>query len=109
MSSTTHHTPEPHILIIGAGATGLVIAHGLQQAGVPYIIFEAEDQPVFRARECTMATHWSLPMLESLLGQELAGRLIKDASVDPSIGLESYLANRVCDVRWGYRGAIERR
>lgn len=42
------------VLIIGAGVTGLVIAHGLQQAGISYLIFESEESEERRPKEWTM-------------------------------------------------------
>lgn len=45
---------EPHVLIIGAGVTGLAIAHGLQQAGIKYSIFEREEPGQLRSKEWTM-------------------------------------------------------
>ena len=74
-----------HVLIIGAGVCGLAIAHGLQKSGIPFTIFEAEGESTFRPREWTMALHWSIPMLESLLPDHLAARLKADASVDPCL------------------------
>lgn len=47
-----------HVLIIGAGVTGLLIAHGLKQAGVPFTIFDAEPNATARKREWTMIMHW---------------------------------------------------
>lgn len=76
---------EPHVLIIGAGVTGLLIAHGLQQAGMKYTLFETEEQTRWRAKEWTMGIHWGLPLLESLLPPDLAARIETDGSVDPSL------------------------
>lgn len=47
----------PHVLIIGAGVTGLVIAHGLQAAGINFTIFEAEEEGRWRSKEWTMGIH----------------------------------------------------
>jgi 2-polyprenyl-6-methoxyphenol hydroxylase-like FAD-dependent oxidoreductase len=79
---------EPHVLIIGAGITGLLIAHGLKQAGVKYTILESEDAGRQRPKEWTMGIHWSLPLLEGLLPPDLASRIVKDASVDPTLDYE---------------------
>lgn len=76
---------QQHILIIGAGITGLTIAHGLQNRNIPFTIFEAEPEGIFRPREWTMGIHWSLKNLEKLLPQHLRERLIREASVDPSL------------------------
>lgn len=45
---------EPHVLIIGAGITGLLIAHGLQNAGIKYTIFETEESGRWRSKECKL-------------------------------------------------------
>ena len=79
-----------HVLIVGAGVCGLAIAHGLQKASVSYTIFEAEEESTFRSREWTMALHWSIPMLESLLPDDLAARLKTDAVVDKSLDYSVY-------------------
>ena len=76
---------EQHVLIIGAGVTGLLIAHGLQKAGVKHTIFESEDPARFRPKEWTMGIHWGLPLLEQLLPHDLAARISTDASVDGSL------------------------
>ncbi len=36
-------TPTSEVVIIGAGMSGLLAAHRLQQAGVPFVIFEKND------------------------------------------------------------------
>ena len=73
---------ETNVLIIGAGMTGLSIAHGLEQAGIKYTIFDTEDGVRFRPKEWTMGIHWGLPLLESLLPPHLAKRIPTDGSVD---------------------------
>ena len=70
------------MLIVGAGMTGLSIAHGLDQAGIKYTIFDSEDGVRFRPKEWTMAIHWGLPLLEELLPPHLANRITTDGSVD---------------------------
>lgn len=79
------NTVEPHVLIIGAGMTGLSIAHGLEQAGIKHTIFDTEDGIKFRPREWTMGIHWGLPLLESLLPPHLAKRIPTDGAVDPHL------------------------
>ncbi|CAD0095884.1 unnamed protein product, partial [Aureobasidium vineae] len=54
------------------------------QAGIPYAIFDLEPNSSFRAREWSMGLHWSLPLLESLLPDELSSR-IQETFVDPSL------------------------
>ena len=74
-----------HVLIIGGGVTGLLIAHGLQKADIQYTLFESEDEGRWRSKEWTMGIHWGLPLLESLLPPELAARIGTDGSVDASL------------------------
>ncbi|CAK3928811.1 FAD NAD(P)-binding domain-containing [Lecanosticta acicola] len=76
---------EPHVLIIGAGLTGLLIAHGLKTAGIQYTIFEQEDHGAYRPKEWTMGVHWGFPLMEKLLPDEIAARLISEASVDKTL------------------------
>ena len=76
---------DMHVLIVGAGMTGLSIAHGLKQVGIKYTIFDTEDGVRFRPREWTMGMHWGLPMLETLLPPHLAKRIPTDGSVDGSL------------------------
>ncbi|KAI9796417.1 MAG: hypothetical protein M1833_006189 [Piccolia ochrophora] len=71
------------VLIVGAGVTGLLIAHGLKKAGISFRIFEYEaSSDQYRPREWSMAIHWSLPLLESLLPDDLIPRL-KEPQNDP--------------------------
>ncbi|KAI9696061.1 MAG: hypothetical protein M1836_005892 [Candelina mexicana] len=71
------------ILIIGAGCTGLCLAHGLKQANVPCAIYERDPSPTFRPRDWNMGLHWALPSLESLIPPALFARL-QSTQVDPN-------------------------
>ncbi|RFU28012.1 hypothetical protein B7463_g8318, partial [Scytalidium lignicola] len=72
-----------HVLIIGAGVTGLLIAHGLEQAGINFSIFESESSAShYRPREWSLGIHWSLPQLEALLPPDLRTKL-KETQNDP--------------------------
>ncbi|KAI9720895.1 MAG: hypothetical protein M1812_002734 [Candelaria pacifica] len=88
-NGTTTHSSKPEsnefqVLIIGAGVTGLLIAHGLKKAGIKYRIFESEPSAShYRPREWSMAIHWSLAQLEALLPDHLVARL-DEAKNDPS-------------------------
>ena len=77
-----------HVLIIGAGITGLIIAHGLNKARIKYTIFETEEPEQWRPKEWTMGIHWALELLEGLLPPHLAARIVKDGSVDGSLDYE---------------------
>ncbi|KAH8812897.1 hypothetical protein F5884DRAFT_786622 [Xylogone sp. PMI_703] len=72
-----------HVLIIGAGVTGLLVAHGLKQAGINFSIFESESSAShYRPREWSLGIHWSLPKLEALLPPDLRTRL-QETQNDP--------------------------
>ncbi|KAI9652381.1 MAG: hypothetical protein M1831_006859 [Alyxoria varia] len=86
---TDHNQPrEPHVLIIGAGITGLVLAQGLKQAGIPYTIYEKEVKMNYRSNEWTMAIHWSLENLEKLIPSELYKKL-DDISCNPAVPIDA--------------------
>jgi hypothetical protein len=54
------------------------------QAGIPYSLYESESSASRpRTREWGMSIHWSRPLLEQLLPDELLARL-REAAVDPS-------------------------
>lgn len=80
------------VLIIGAGVTGLFVAHGLEKAGIDYTVFEAEEESAFRPREWTMAIHWASPLIKELLPESLMARL-HEAYVDPSLDYDQYPYN----------------
>ncbi|KAF2668608.1 putative monooxygenase [Microthyrium microscopicum] len=74
-----------HVLIIGAGVSGLLIAQGLQKCGISYEIFETEPSATAHKgqRNWGMTIHWSKPLLEQLLPTDLWSRL-SEAQADPS-------------------------
>ncbi|KAN0123025.1 FAD/NAD(P)-binding domain containing protein [Hyaloscypha variabilis] len=83
-SSEEQGKPDLHVLIVGAGVTGLIIAQGLKKNGISYSIFESEStgsRP--RSREWGMSIHWSRPLLKELLPNEILDK-IRDAQVDPT-------------------------
>ncbi|KAI9857757.1 MAG: hypothetical protein M1824_004713 [Vezdaea acicularis] len=72
-----------HVIVIGAGVTGLLVAHGLKKAGISFSIYEAEvSAQQYRPREWSMGIHWSLPLLEKLLPADLFSRL-RETQNDP--------------------------
>ncbi|KAI1458415.1 FAD/NAD(P)-binding domain-containing protein [Annulohypoxylon moriforme] len=76
---------ELPILIIGAGITGLAIASGLQQKGVPYIVFDKDPSLLPRnQRDWGIACHWAAPLLASLAGDAKWSR-VNSTLVDPNI------------------------
>lgn len=83
---------QQHVLIIGAGLTGLAMAQSLKSRNISFSIFEAEVRDARRRREWTMGLHWGLPILDSLLPEHLRNRIL-EASVDPSIDYGKYPNN----------------
>ncbi|KAL8816920.1 MAG: hypothetical protein Q9223_004149 [Gallowayella weberi] len=77
-----HHNDQNKILIIGAGCTGLALAHGLQKAGVPHVVYERDEQNAARRRDWNMGLHWAAPALQSLIPESLYSR-IQTTQVDP--------------------------
>lgn len=76
-SKMTVPVPDFHVIIIGAGATGLSLAQGLKKAGIAYTIYEQHDDEAYarRAGQWTMALHSSLPYLDSILPSDLRAKL----------------------------------
>lgn len=67
--------PQPHVLIIGAGITGLLLAQSLKKHSIPCTVFERDPDPNFRGRGWGLTIHWSLPQFLALLPQHLIDRL----------------------------------
>ncbi|KAG4428032.1 hypothetical protein IFR05_016486 [Cadophora sp. M221] len=75
---------EPsHVIIIGAGITGLLIAQGLRAAGIKYTIFDDEATPEIRKREWTLNLHSASSDLQKLLTTDIYSRL-REAYTDPN-------------------------
>lgn len=72
----------PHILIIGAGITGLVLAQALKKHGIPFTIFERDAHVAARGRGWGLTIHWSLDTFLSLLPQHIIDKL-PQVYVDP--------------------------
>ncbi|KIW90881.1 uncharacterized protein Z519_08664 [Cladophialophora bantiana CBS 173.52] len=73
-----------HVLIIGSGIVGLLIAQGLKKIGISFAIYESElSATTYRPREWGMSVQWGLPMLADCLPQELFER-VYTAAVDPT-------------------------
>lgn len=79
MGSTS--TP-PHVLIIGAGITGLVLAQTLRKHGVSFAVYERDPDPLHRGKGWGLTIHWSLDAFLRLLPQHLVDRL-PETYVDP--------------------------
>lgn len=81
-STTTGKAPHSHVLIIGAGITGLVLGQALKKYGISYTIFERDANVSARGRGWGLTIHWSLDTLIGLLPQCVVERL-PEAYVDP--------------------------
>ncbi|KAK7427463.1 hypothetical protein QQZ08_006069 [Neonectria magnoliae] len=77
-----------HVIIIGAGITGLIVGQGLKKLGIRYSIFEKEVCLNYRSNEWTMAIHWSLDRLEKILPPEVFGKLPL-ISCNPAVPIEA--------------------
>ena len=73
---------EPHILIIGAGITGLVLAQALKKNGIAFTVFERDAHVAARGRGWGLTIHWSLDTFLSLLPQSIIDKL-PEVYVDP--------------------------
>ncbi|KPI37992.1 uncharacterized protein AB675_3133 [Cyphellophora attinorum] len=65
--------PTPKVIIIGAGLSGLAIAHGLRRHDIPFTICEKESTP--RDRNWGVTISWAVPFLAKCLPPELFARL----------------------------------
>lgn len=77
MAATTLSSPQsqPHVIIIGAGITGLLLAQYLKKNSVHSTVFERDPDPGFRGRGWGLTIHWSLSDFLALLPQDLIDRL----------------------------------
>ncbi|KAL8870915.1 MAG: hypothetical protein Q9174_003149 [Haloplaca sp. 1 TL-2023] len=73
---------KPHILIIGAGITGLVLAQALKKHGIAFTVFERDESVSARGRGWGLTIHWSLDTFLSLLPEHLVEKL-PSVYVDP--------------------------
>ncbi|KAL8996071.1 MAG: hypothetical protein Q9188_006656 [Gyalolechia gomerana] len=76
-------TPNaPHILIAGAGITGLVFAQALKKNGIAFTVFERDPHVSARGRGWGLTIHWSLDTFISMLPQHIVDKL-PETYVDP--------------------------
>ena len=76
MSMISNSTP-PHIIIIGAGITGLTLTQALKRNNIPYTVFEQDSSVSARGRGWGLTIHWSLNTFISLLPKHLVDRLVE--------------------------------
>jgi 2-polyprenyl-6-methoxyphenol hydroxylase-like FAD-dependent oxidoreductase len=78
---------QPHVLIIGAGMTGVLLAQALKTRDIAFSIYERDPNANFRGPGWGLAIHWAKDTLLSLLPQTLQDRLL-EANVDPEGALK---------------------
>ena len=81
-----HQKKKIHVLIIGAGLTGLLLAQGLrklnatldsqgQPAKYTYSIYERDEAAFYRGGGFSLTIHWALQQLYDVLPEELSARI----------------------------------
>lgn len=96
---TSQHaaTPDSHILIIGAGITGLLLAQALRKRNqdnppITFSIYERDGDPLARGAGWGLTLHWALGQFKSLLPEYLVERL-HEAFVDQDSAARGDLGN----------------
>ncbi|KAH6708964.1 hypothetical protein BKA61DRAFT_635226 [Leptodontidium sp. MPI-SDFR-AT-0119] len=75
-----------HVIVIGAGITGLLTCQALKKAGIRYSLFERDVSMNYRSNEWTMAIHWALPLLQEILPAERASILASTPIINGETG-----------------------
>lgn len=70
-----YETTPPHIIVIGAGITGLTLAQALKKHGISCTVFERDPDVSARGRGWGLTIHWSLDTFLSLLPTLIVDRL----------------------------------
>lgn len=81
---TATQAPQPHVLIIGAGITGLLLAQSLRKEDISFAVYERDPTPTHRGAGWGLALHWALDAFLSLVPIELQERL-PETFVDPNL------------------------
>lgn len=94
---------EPHVLIVGAGVTGLLLGQALKKRNIPYTVFERDA--THREQGWGLAFHWAFPTLQSLMPEELASELsttycIPTSTEEGEPGTFPFVDLKTGDVRW---------
>lgn len=103
---------EPHVLIIGAGVTGLLLAQALKKNNIPYTVFERDA--THREQGWGLAFHWAFPTLQALVPENLAGELDKTYCIPTSTeegepGTFPFVDLRTGDMKWALPPGKRRR
>ncbi|KAH8698913.1 hypothetical protein BGW36DRAFT_152598 [Talaromyces proteolyticus] len=87
---------DNHVIIVGAGATGLLIAQGLKKAGIRATVYERYTREEYEERsgDWTVALHWSIPYIEACLPPELFAKL-KSAETNRWEEHDPHVANNI--------------
>lgn len=75
-------TSEFHVLVIGAGSVGLLIAQRLKTLGIKCTVFERENFLNERSRDWSFGIYWAQNWLTECLPTSLLAKL-NTAQVDP--------------------------
>lgn len=85
-------SPPSHVLIIGGGITGLLLAQALKRSDVPFTVFERDPTLSHRGRGWGLTIHWALGTFTSLLPQHLIDRL-PEVYVNPEASISGENGN----------------
>ncbi|KAH8693720.1 hypothetical protein BGW36DRAFT_409362 [Talaromyces proteolyticus] len=85
-----------HVIIAGAGVTGVLIAQGLKKAGIRASIYERYPKAKYedRAGNWTVALHWSIPFIEACLPAEVFAK-IKTCETNPWEEIDPVVAGNI--------------
>lgn len=103
---------SPHVLIIGAGVTGLLLGQALRKHGVSYTVYERDA--THREQGWGLAFHWAFPTLQALMPDELAGELsqtycIPKSTEDGEPGHFPFVDLETGEVKWALPPGKRRR
>lgn len=80
--ASPNHKSDFHVLVIGAGSVGLLIAQRLKMLGINCTVFEQEHFLNERQRDWSFGIYWAQSSLTECIPQSLLSRL-NTAQVDP--------------------------
>lgn len=89
MTTPKEPNPNPTVVIIGAGLTGLLTAQALKQHGFTILIYDSEPHLNARPRDWTILIHWALPLFYSLLPPSILANFDK-AICNPHLNFDDW-------------------